>query len=374
MREPTPGLFLGLISGTSADGVDAALLDLDPDGRPRAAPARDCLPLGEDLRAAIHAAGEDTPLGEACALDRRLAEAFAEAALRLRARAPAQTPIHAIGCHGQTVWHRGGDAGDGATVQLGDPSRIAALTGLPVVADFRRGDLAEGGQGAPLAPAFHAHCWHDPGQDQAVLNLGGIANLTLMPAEGPVTGFDCGPANTLLDTWAHHHLGTPHDTDGAWAASGRVDRALLARLRADPYFQAEPPKSTDPEYFSSAWLAARCRGDEAPQDVQATLVELTAATVAEALAAWGPAGSQRLWVCGGGAHNTYLMARLQAWCSGMAVASTAALGIDPDDVEAAAFAWLAWARLNGVAGNLPAVTGAERAAVLGGLYAPRACT
>ncbi|MFP4129820.1 MAG: anhydro-N-acetylmuramic acid kinase [Halorhodospira sp.] len=370
MRDAAAGLFLGLISGTSADGVDAALVDLGRDGRPRAVADRTCLPLDEDLRTAVHAAGAHTPLAEACALDRRLAEAFAEAARRLYARAPETPPIRAVGCHGQTVWHRAGDAGDGATVQLGDPNRIAALTRLPVVADFRRGDLAEGGQGAPLAPAFHAHCWHDPRRDQAVLNLGGIANLTLMPADGPVTGFDCGPANTLLDAWARRHLGTPYDNGGAWAAGGRVDHGLLARLRADPYLQAPPPKSTGPEHFSPAWLAARCQGDEAPADVQATLVELTAAAVAEALTAWGPVGCERLWVCGGGAHNPYLMARLQAWCSGMAVASTAALGVDPDDVEAAAFAWLAWARLNGVPGNLPTVTGAGRAAVLGGIYAP----
>ncbi|MFW6380070.1 MAG: anhydro-N-acetylmuramic acid kinase [Halorhodospira sp.] len=370
MIDPSAGLYIGLMSGTSADGIDAVLLELDRDGHPQALPARTCLPLATELSAAILAAGGHTSLSEACALDRRLATAFAEAARRVREQAPAHASVHAIGCHGQTIWHQGSSDLPGATVQLGDPNRIAALTGLPVVADFRRRDQAEGGQGAPLAPTFHAHCWHKAGRHQAVLNLGGIANLTLMPAHGPVTGFDCGPANTLLDAWARRHLGTPYDTDGSWAAGGRIEPELLERLRADPYFRIPPPKSTGPEHFDLAWLAAHCRGDEQPQDVQATLVELTAATVAEALARWGPSGMEQLWVCGGGTHNRHLLERLQAWCPGLTVTSTAALGIAPDDVEAAAFAWLAWARLNGVPGNLPAVTGARRPAVLGGLYPP----
>ncbi|MBK1729013.1 anhydro-N-acetylmuramic acid kinase [Halorhodospira halophila] len=361
------------MSGTSVDGIDAALLHLAPNGAVRGILAARYTPLDSELAEAVHQAGADTPLHRLCELDRRLADAFAEAADTIQRQAPAELPVAAIGCHGQTVWHQGREAGtdDGASsVQIGDPNRIAARTGLPVVADFRRRDIAEGGHGAPLAPSFHAYCWGAGDAASAVVNLGGIANLTLLPAgAGTVIGFDSGPANTLLDAWARRHLDARFDADGAWAASGRVDQELLGRLRADPYFARPPPKSTGPEHFNLEWLLAHRRGDEDPADVQATLAELTASTVADALGRGGDAPA-RVWVCGGGSHNGDLMRRLQAHCPEAAVASTAALGMDPDYVEAAAFAWLAWARLHHHPGNLPSVTGARRRAVLGGVYAP----
>ena len=366
------GAYIGLMSGTSVDGIDAALVHLGPDGRVHGIRATAWTPLDDRLAEAVRAAGAQTPLQQLCELDRHLAAACAAAALAVHRQAPDGLPVHAIGCHGQTVWHQGPQGDDGTpghSVQLGDPNRIAAGTGLPVVADFRRRDIAEGGHGAPLAPAFHAHCW-DSEEAAAVVNLGGIANLTLLPADGaPVIGFDSGPANTLLDAWARRHLETPFDAGGAWAASGRVDTALLARLRADPFFARPAPKSTGPEHFNLEWVLAHCRGDEKAADVQATLSELTASTVADALRAGG-APPRRIRVCGGGAHNEDLMGRLRAHCPGAEVTSTAALGMDPDYVEAAAFAWLAWARLHDHPGNLPSVTGARRAAVLGGLFAP----
>jgi len=367
------GGYIGLMSGTSVDGIDAALLRLGADGAVGDIVASAWSPLNDALAAAVHEVGAETPLHRLCELDRRLAEAFAAAAAALRQQAPAELPVHAVGCHGQTVWHQGPDPTTGEpghSLQLGDPNRIASRTGLPVVADFRRRDIAEGGHGAPLAPTFHAHCWGQQDEAVAVVNLGGIANLTLLPADGgPVIGFDSGPANTLLDAWARRHLGAPFDADGTWAASGRVDAALLARLRSDPYFARPAPKSTGREYFNAAWLLKHCQGTEEPVDVQATLAELTASTVADALHAGGGT-PRRVRVCGGGARNEHLMRRLQAHCPGADVASTAVLGMDPDYVEAAAFAWLAWARLHGHPGNLPSVTGARRPAVLGGVYAP----
>lgn len=360
-------LWIGLISGTSVDGIDAALARITPVGRLDHTLATRTAPLPKGLAEAVHRAGADTPLATLCELNARLGEAFGAAAARLQDDARGE-PIAAIGCHGQTVWHQGAPLPP-LSAQLGDPSRIAAATGLPVVSDFRGRDIAEGGQGAPLAPAFHAACLGQAEASRAVVNLGGIANLTLLSPQGPVTGFDLGPANTLLDGWARRHLGRAYDADGAWAASGRIDHALLQRLLAEPYFRAPPPKSTGPEHFSLDWLGEQLEAGTRPEDVQATLTELTAKSVAEGIQAWAGADTREMLVCGGGVHNRYLMARLRAWCPGLEVASTQAYGVDPDFVEAIGFAWLAWARLAGVPGNCPAATGARRPAVLGGLYA-----
>jgi anhydro-N-acetylmuramic acid kinase len=300
-------------------------------------------------------------------LDILVGELFAGAALGLLAANGLEpAAVRAIGSHGQTVRHRP-RAARRFSLQIGDPNVIAVRTGIPVVADFRRRDLALGGEGAPLVPAFHAAVFADPGEYRAVLNLGGVANLTLLHPDRPVTGFDTGPANGLMDAWIRRHRGQPFDADGAWAASGRVVAPLLDALLAHPFLGLPPPKSTGPEDFSPAWLDAQVAraGPPAAADVQATLCEFTAATVAAALADPPP---QRLIACGGGVHNGRLRERLAARLPGTRIESSAAHGVDPDQVEAAAFAWLAARTLAGLPGNLPSVTGAARAAVLGAVW------
>ena len=368
MDDGDAGLYLGLISGTSADGIDAALVR--PEGDRCTLVATHTFPWDATLRAQLVALGQgvgevslDT-LGE---LDVQVAEAFANAALHLLQRARvAPADVRAIGSHGQTVRHRPA-ARHPFTMQLGDGNVIAERTGIDTVADFRRRDLAAGGQGAPLVPAFHAALLHDAREDRAALNLGGIANFTLLPARGDVRGFDTGPANALMDAWCERHRGTPYDACGAFAASGTVDAALLERLRNDAWFALPPPKSSGREHFHLAWVQTRLRGDERPEDVQATLLELTATTVADALRATQP-HTKRVLACGGGVHNPILLARIAAHLPGVHVESTQAHGLDPDAVEAMAFAWLAREAIAGRPGNLPAVTGARGSRVLGVLY------
>jgi len=306
-------------------------------------------------------------IDELGALDCLVGELFAEAALGLLATHGLEpATIRAIGSHGQTLRHRP-RAPQPFTLQIGDPNVIAARTGIPVVADFRRRDMALGGQGAPLVPAFHAAVFADPGEYRAVLNLGGVANLTLLAPGRPVTGFDTGPANGLMDAWTRRHLDRPFDADGAWAAAGEVSAPLLEALLAHPFLALPPPKSTGPEDFSLAWLdevIARV-GQAPPGEVQATLCEFTAATVARSLAAEPP---RRLLVCGGGAHNRHLLARLAAQLPQTLIESSAMHGVDPDQVEAAAFAWLAARTLAGLPGNIPSVTGAAGPAVLGAIW------
>ncbi|KFN46398.1 anhydro-N-acetylmuramic acid kinase [Arenimonas metalli] len=363
----TPGgLFLGLISGTSVDGIDAALVAFEP--APRIAFAR-TYPYPADLHADVlrwSQAQAQVALDDIARLDTRLGLMFASVANQALADAgvPAAS-VRAIGSHGQTLRHDPRGAFP-FSQQLGDASVIAEATGLTTVADFRRRDVAAGGQGAPLMPAFHAAVMHSPQEDRAVLNLGGIANLTVLPREGVVRGFDTGPANGLMDAWCLRHRGEAYDRDAAFARSGRVDAALLARLLDEPWFAQPPPKSTGRDQFQLEWLASRLR-DEAPADVQATLCELSAVTVAEALRTQQPGGA-RLLVCGGGVHNPLLMARLAAHLPGVVVESTAALGLDPDFIEAAGFAWLARETLAGRPGNLPAVTGARGPRVLGAIH------
>lgn len=360
------GLFLGLISGTSVDGIDAALVRFSPApqvlfGRTYPLPAA----LADEVLRLSQAEARIT-LDEAGRLDTRLGQAFAAAALQ--ALADSGTPAHdvtAIGSHGQTLRHD--PRGDAPfTLQLGDANVIAERTGITTVADFRRRDVAAGGHGAPLMPAFHAAVLRAEQEERAVLNLGGIANLTLMPRGGVVRGFDTGPANGLMDAWCLEHRGQPYDRDAAFAREGRVDETLLAALMADPWFALPPPKSTGRDQFQLQWLHARL-GGQAPADVQATLCELSVATVADALRREQP-GCARLLACGGGAHNPLLMQRLAARLPGVAVASTASVGLDPDFVEAAGFAWLARETLAGRPGNLPAVTGAAGPRVLGAVY------
>jgi anhydro-N-acetylmuramic acid kinase len=374
-----PQLYLGLISGTSADGIDVALVRVDSDD----VHARCELVHGRtrhwdgDLRARLIALGQGgdcSSLDELGTLDVRIAHAFADAALELLDEAGiAAAQVRALGSHGQTVRHRpAGAAFDGRwpfTMQLGDGNLIAERTGIATVADFRRRDVAAGGHGAPLLPALHAALLRAPGETRAVLNLGGIANLTLLPraATAPVRGFDTGPANALMDAWCERHLGVAFDADGAFAASGRVDRDLLARLLADAWFALPPPKSSGREQFHLDWVDAQLRGGEAAQDVQATLLHLTAASIADALRTQQP-DTQRLLVCGGGVHNPLLLQAIAERLPGVAVESTAACGVDPDFVEAMGFAWLAREMLAGRPGNLPDVTGARGPRVLGALY------
>lgn len=367
-REAPDGCFLGLISGTSVDGVDAALVRFSP--APQILFAR-TYPLPEDLAADVlrlSQAEARLSLDDAGRLDTRLGQAFAAVARQALADAgvpPSQ--VRAIGSHGQTLRHD--PRGEAPfTLQMGDPNVIAEATGLCVVADFRRRDVAAGGQGAPLMPAFHAAVLRAD-EDRAVLNLGGIANLTLLPREGEVIGFDTGPANGLMDAWCLQHRGQRYDRDAAFAREGRVDAALLERLLAEPWFALPPPKSTGRDQFQLEWLGARLSGKESPADVQATLCELSAATVAEALLRTQP-GTRRLIACGGGVHNPLLMQRLAERLPGITVETTAAHGLDPDFVEAAGFAWLARQTLAGLAGNLPSVTGARGPRVLGAIHPP----
>ncbi|KHL59733.1 anhydro-N-acetylmuramic acid kinase [Xanthomonas cannabis] len=365
-------LYLGLMSGTSADGIDAALVRFADDSHRRCElVAGTTVPWAPPLRAALIALGQGAEtvaidaLGE---LDAQVGLAFADAANRLIAESGvARQHIRAIGSHGQTIRHRP-KADPAFTWQIGDTSRIAEHTGITTVADFRRRDVAAGGQGAPLMPAFHVAMLGAGDEDRAVLNLGGIGNLTLIPRDGTVRGFDTGPANALLDSWCQQHRGTAFDADGLFAASGHVDSVLLQALLTDPWFALAPPKSTGREQFHLAWVR-EAMGSTALQaaDVQATLLELTAATVAEALLRLQPQ-TRRVLVCGGGVRNPVLMARLAARLPGVVVESSARHGLDPDYLEAMGFAWLAAELLAGRPANLPSVTGAAGPRLLGAIY------
>jgi anhydro-N-acetylmuramic acid kinase len=374
---PLAGLFVGLISGTSADGIDAALVRFDAAvSNPRCELLLGrTYPWPEELRARLVALGQGADarsLEELGTLDVQAAIAFADAARALIDEAGvAAGRVRAIGSHGQTVRHRPeGARYDGRhpfTWQIGDGNVIAERSGIATVADFRRRDVAAGGHGAPLMPGFHAAMLHSPAEDRAVLNLGGIANFTLLPAQGDVRGFDTGPANALMDAWCERHRGVPFDAGGAFAASGRVDAELLLRLLDEPWFMLPPPKSTGREQFQLDWVQARLRGHERPQDVQATLLELSAVTVADALRSHQPL-TRRVIACGGGVRNERLLARIAAQLSDLQVETSADYGLDPDFVEAMGFAWLARQTLAGLPGNLPSVTGARGPRVLGAVY------
>ncbi|MSQ49829.1 MAG: anhydro-N-acetylmuramic acid kinase [Betaproteobacteria bacterium] len=353
------------MSGTSLDGVDAVLADFEG-GKPRLIAnvhlAFDAALKNELL--ALNSPGENE-IERAALAGNQLAKKYADAVAQVLARSKMPTSeVRAIGCHGQTVRHR---PERGYTTQLGNAALLAELSGLCVVADFRSRDVAAGGQGAPLVPAFHAAVFADAAEDRVVINLGGIANLTFLPRQGKVIGFDSGPGNCLLDLWATKHLGTPHDDGGSWAAGGQAIPALLERLLQEPYFATAPPKSTGRDLFNPAWLRANLRGGEDPQAVQATLVELTARSLANAIARHG-AGAQRLIVCGGGVKNNALMRRLAELAAPAALETSARHGIDPQLVEATAFAWLAKQTLGAQPGNLPSVTGARGARILGTIH------
>jgi len=365
---PDPSLFLGLISGTSADGIDTALVRFD-DGHARLVFGR-TYPWDAALRARLVELGQQAAkltLDEIGELDVRIARAFADAALQALADSGTDArDVAALGSHGQTLRHRP-HGPHPFTLQLGDPSTMAEHTGVRVVADFRRRDVAAGGHGAPLLPGLHAALLHSDSEDRAVLNLGGIANLTLLPVHGEVRGFDTGPANGLMDAWCLRHRGEAFDRDGAFAREGRVDEALLSRLLDDPWFARPPPKSTGRDQFHLPWVATKFTGRESPADVQATLLALSVRTIADALRATQPR-TKRLIACGGGVHNPLLMQALADALPDCSIESTAAHGLDPDFVEAMGFAWLARQTLLGLPGNVPSVTGADGFRVLGGVY------
>jgi anhydro-N-acetylmuramic acid kinase len=364
-------LFLGMISGTSIDGVDAVLAEIgDDDFRIVGA---DTTPFPADLHARLRKLVEtpQTSLRDLGSLDVAVGRFFAECARKLIASCGLRPEdVTAIGSHGQTVYHEPVGA-EPFSLQLGDPNVIAAMTGSTTVADFRRLDVALGGQGAPLVPAFHAWAFGHAREQRVVVNIGGIANITVLAPGRDVTGYDTGPGNTLLDVWIRANEQKPYDDGGRWSASGVVNRPLLDACLAEPYFRARPPKSTGRELFNREWLDKRLARSAGVSlvDVQATLAELTATTIAAAIREELP-DCREVIVCGGGVHNGDLMTRLRR-LTATNVTTTDSHGVPPDWVEGAAFAWLARARVRELAGNVPTVTGARRPAVLGGVYLGR---
>jgi len=361
-------LYIGLMSGTSLDGVDGVLVDFWAGAVRTMAAAY--LPFPAPLRAellALQSASPNELEREALAAN-GLATCYADCVAAVLAGTDMQAAdVRAVGVHGQTIRHR---PELGFTRQTNNPALLAELCGIDVIADFRSRDIAAGGQGAPLVPAFHQALFGQAGKARIVANIGGIANISVLHGDGAVTGFDTGPGNVLMDAWIARHQGKEYDADGAWAASGHVIPALLDSLLDEPYFALPAPKSTGRDLFHAAWLDARLTpfGDAAPHDVQATLTRLTAVTLARAIADHGPQ-ADAVYVCGGGAYNGALLAALAAELgTRVRVESTQALGVAPNRVEALAFAWLAFRFNERQAGNLPAVTGARGERVLGALY------
>ena len=362
-------LYIGLMSGTSLDGVDGVLAEFT-DGRLQVL-QHATAPFSAATKAELLAlnAPEHNELHRAALAANALVEVYAKVVQQLLERSGIRsTQIQAIGAHGQTVRHRPQEFdGTGYTLQLNNPALLAERTGITVVADFRSRDVAAGGQGAPLVPAFHSQVFGRTAEPVGVLNIGGISNLSVLDDE--ILGFDCGPGNALMDYWCQQHTGQPYDADGAWAASGTVQPALLAALLAEPYLAKPPPKSTGRDLFNPPWLAARLDGFAtlAQADIQATLTELTASTCASGMKSFGK-NSKTLIVCGGGALNGYLMQRLQAALPLVQVQSSAAHGLPPLQVEAAAFAWLARQTLLRAPGSLASVTGARGSRIFGAIY------
>lgn len=361
--------FIGLMSGTSMDALDAVLVDFSAEPLTLFAHLSHPLPptLRQQLISLAHAS--DNELERIAQADIQLGRFSSRLVLELLAEANVDhSQIRAIGSHGQTIRHAP-NASPPYTVQIGDGNTIAQETGITTVADFRRRDMCAGGQGAPLVPAFHAALYRSREIDRVVLNIGGMANISILPANAdlPVRGFDTGPGNVLLDAWIQHTKGEMYDNDGAWGRSGKVNQELLKSLLSDPYFSLPPPKSTGREHFNLEWLQGREIGAIQAEDVQATLVELTSLTVAEAVRQQAPA-TDELLVCGGGAYNGFLLERLATNLPQIRVSTTTEFGLAPRWVEATAFAWLARQTLKNLPGNLPSVTGANQAVVLGAIY------
>jgi anhydro-N-acetylmuramic acid kinase len=360
----TPSLYIGLMSGTSLDGVDGVLADFSAGGIRSIAAAFTPFPaeLREELMA-LQCASENELEREALAAN-ALALCYAQCVRQLLPSAA--SPVAAIAVHGQTIRHR---PELGFTRQTNNPALLAELTGIDVIADFRSRDIAAGGQGAPLVPAFHEAAFGKAGAVRVVVNIGGIGNISVLHGDGRVTGFDTGPGNVLMDLWIRRHLDKPYDEDGAWAASGTVYQPLLQALLDEPYFSQPAPKSTGRDLFHGQWLDARLDGFGAVsrQDVMATLTRLTAVTIAHAI---GDSASEveAIYACGGGAYNATLLHDIGTALGGITVQSTAALGVAPNRVEALAFAWLGQRFTERAPGSLPAVTGARGPRILGALY------
>lgn len=358
-------LYIGLMSGTSLDGVDAVLVDFS-----RSSPqllASHFLPFEAALRAELVAL--HTPRNDELHISRLIANRLARLyaltippLLQQCGLVPSQ--IKAIGCHGQTIRHC---PEHGYTLQLGNAALLAELTDICVVSDFRSRDIAAGGQGAPLVPAFHDHVLRHPDIHRVILNIGGISNVTNLSPLSPTSGFDCGPGNLLMDAWCERHLGTAYDKDGAWAASGKVLPALLTRMLAEPYFTLPPPKSSGRDLFNMDWLHSKLNGGEHAQDVQATLLELSCISIAQSIERHC-AGAREIYLCGGGAHNRSLRERLTELLPSCVIDVTDSLEVKGDYLEAIAFAWLAQQTLSGRTSNLPLVTGAAHACILGAIH------
>lgn len=360
------------MSGTSIDGIDAALVAVGEDSVKQLDHHSQDYP--QKLKSAIAniAAGANDSLHELATADREIGVCFAEAANTLLRKANLSADdIRAIGSHGQTVRHRPElTPSSRYTIQIGDPATIAEHTGIDTVADFRRQDLVAGGEGAPLAPAFHGFQFAGQGR-RVIVNIGGISNATLLDGSVVTAGFDCGPGNTLLDAWTREHLGTEFDENGAWSAENDVDRELLTRLQSDPYFQRTGPKSTGPEHFNLQWLNSLLTGNEIAGEVQATLAELTAGAICDAILSQSEQQPEDVYICGGGARNVDLMRRMHTKLDAhdVRLGTTDDLGLAAEWVEACAFAWLASQRINGLSGNVPSVTGANGPRLLGAVYA-----
>ena len=353
------------MSGTSLDGIDAALVEFS-DGTPRLTGRHYQAyeqALKDSLLALHHPSSNE--LHQAQLVGNELARHYAAAtAALLRQNNITPDRVRAIGCHGQTIRHR---PELGYTMQLGNAALLAELTGITVISDFRSRDIAAGGHGAPLVPAFHDKVLRHPDIHRVIVNIGGISNLTDLPPARPTTGFDCGPGNLLMDAWCMRHLGRTYDDNGAWAATGKILPALLEQMLNERFFALPPPRSSGRDLFNLAWLQDKLQGDERAEDVQATLLELTCRTIAQAIQQHC-VGAKEIFLCGGGAHNQTLHNRLAALLPDCSVQTTDARGVDGDYLEAIAFAWLAQQTLHGQAANLPAVTGARHPCILGAIY------
>ena len=366
-KNSNPAYYIGIMSGTSLDGIDAVLTDLN--SQPPLLLNTFYQPYDKNLRGQIldlHQSGNNE-LHLAAMLSNKLAHCYAKTVTNLlnKHKIKAQS-ITAIGCHGQTVRHCP-QPENNYSIQLGNASLLAELTGITVVADFRSRDIAAGGQGAPLVPAFHQLLFQDSGINRVIVNIGGISNITSLASNKKIVGFDCGPGNILMDSWCQRHLGTIYDKDGTWAESGETIPTLLEELMSLKFFSAPPPKSTGREIFNLTWLEKYLSGNESPQDVQATLLQLTSRTITDAILIWFP-DTTEVYLCGGGARNIALTSKIKISLPGKKVAPTDVLGTNADWLEAFAFAWLAKQTIEGIPSSIPSVTNAKGERILGAIY------